>query len=132
MANVAGCHRLAQAFLSGRSRRFCQMRHNSFELLPLCAPIAQVDVDEGATGIDVEPSRLHCAKLALIRKTRRPTTIQRPVASGKFVIGCNSFAKISAVEKISPSARLQDDLHRLRNAAPDDRRATLKATYGKH
>lgn len=50
---------------------------------------------------------------------------QRP-----FILGSRSFGSISAVEGISPSKRLRDDLRRLREASADKRRTELAETYG--
>ena len=49
---------------------------------------------------------------------------------GPFVLGARSFGSISAVEGISPSKRLQDDLRRLRETTADKRRTELAETYG--
>lgn len=54
--------------------------------------------------------------------------IRRPSAGGGFVLGRHAFARVTAVERIVPSDRLQDDLDVLQDAAPDVRRAALTAT----
>jgi len=47
------------------------------------------------------------------------------------VLGQRAFRKISAVEGIKPSKRLEDDLTRLKNAPADKRRTVLAGEYGK-
>lgn len=69
-------------------------------------------------------------------KKSRPSTStatgKRDAKTGAFVLGRGAFARVSAVERIAPSARLEAELHRLRNATPEHRRATLSAKYGKN
>ena len=47
-----------------------------------------------------------------------------------FIIGAGAFTRISAVEGISASERLQADLQKLKGSAADKRRAVLAETYG--
>ena len=56
--------------------------------------------------------------------------ISRNSSTGQFVLGARSFGSISAVEGISPSKRLQEDLRKLRGASSDKRRTVLAETYG--
>lgn len=58
-------------------------------------------------------------------------TSKRSDSSGPFVLGRSAFARVSAVERIAPSARLDADLESLDDAAPEHRRAVLTAKYGK-
>ena len=48
-----------------------------------------------------------------------------------FVLGRQAFARVSAVEGISVSGALEDDLKRLQDATPERRRAALTEKYGK-
>lgn len=59
------------------------------------------------------------------------TTKTQNARTGRFVLGQRAFRKISAVEGIKPSKRLEDDLTRLKNAPADMRRVVLAGKYGK-
>ena len=54
----------------------------------------------------------------------------RTARTGSFVIGQRAFTRISAVEGIKTSKRLQADLRDLEQASSDDRRAVLTQKYG--
>ncbi len=56
---------------------------------------------------------------------------RRSGSSGPFVLGRSAFARVAAVERIAPSARLEADLEALDGATPEHRRAVLTAKYGK-
>lgn len=60
----------------------------------------------------------------------KSTKIGRDSSNGQFVLGVNRFSRISAVEGISPSKRLKEDLRKLRTASSDNRRAVLAESYG--
>jgi hypothetical protein len=57
--------------------------------------------------------------------------IGRDARSGRFIIGEKAFRKISAVEGIKPSKRLEADLTRVRDMPADKRRTVLAGVYGK-
>jgi hypothetical protein len=61
----------------------------------------------------------------------KTTKTPRDAQTGRFVLGQRAFRKISAVEGIKPSKRLEDDLTRLKNAPADKRRSVLTGEYGK-
>lgn len=65
-------------------------------------------------------------------RTARPPTSKQTASRIPFVLGRSAFARIAAVEKIVLSRQLRDDLHRLRDASPEDRRAALAAKYGRN
>ena len=60
----------------------------------------------------------------------KSTKIGRSGQTGQFILGARHFGRISAVEGISPSKRLKEDLHKLRGASSDKRRTVLAETYG--
>lgn len=51
--------------------------------------------------------------------------------SARFTLGREAFGKISAVEGISASTDLSQDLRRLEKVAPAIRRGALAQKYGK-
>ena len=55
----------------------------------------------------------------------------RKPQTGSFVIGRRAFARISAVEGIKTSTKLEADLRDLEQASPHDRRAVLTEKYGR-
>jgi hypothetical protein len=57
--------------------------------------------------------------------------IVRDSSTGQFVIGRNAFGRVSAVEGIVPSRRLEADLRRLDGVSHEKRRGVLAAKYGK-
>ena len=61
---------------------------------------------------------------------KKTSNTKRDGASGRFVLGTARFGSISAVEGISPSKRLEEDLRKLRGASSDKRRTVLAETYG--
>lgn len=72
------------------------------------------------------------AILENMKKSRTAATMAaRNTRTGTFVLGRNAFARVSAVERIVPSAPLRTDLDSLHDASPEERRAMLTAKYGK-
>lgn len=59
------------------------------------------------------------------------TQNKRDISTGSYVIGHSAFAKISAVEGISPSKRLAADLHALKEVTSEERRLVLSGKYSK-
>jgi hypothetical protein len=55
----------------------------------------------------------------------------REARTGKFVLGQGAFRKISAVEGIKPSKRLEADLTRVKGLSAEKRRTVLAGEYGK-
>jgi hypothetical protein len=55
----------------------------------------------------------------------------RTASAGRFVIGHQAFARISAVEGVVLSKAMKADLRRLEAAAPAERRMVLSGKYGK-
>jgi len=61
----------------------------------------------------------------------KATKTPRNARTGRFILGERAFRKISAVEGIKPSKRLEADLTRLKNLPADKRRTVLSGEYGK-
>jgi hypothetical protein len=56
---------------------------------------------------------------------------ERSSASGQFVLGRDAFTKVSEVEGIVLSRRLDADLRRLEGVSREKRRGVLAERYGK-
>jgi len=61
----------------------------------------------------------------------KSTKIARDASTGQFVLGQKAFRKISAVEGIKPSKRLEADLKRVKDMPAERRRNVLAGEYGK-
>jgi hypothetical protein len=61
----------------------------------------------------------------------KSTKIARDARTGQFVLGQKAFRKISAVEGIKPSKRLEADLKRVKDMPAERRRSVLAGEYGK-
>jgi hypothetical protein len=61
----------------------------------------------------------------------KSTKIARDASTGQFVLGQKAFRKISAVEGIKPSKRLEADLKRVKDMPAERRRSVLAGEYGK-
>ena len=69
-----------------------------------------------------------------MKKNRGSLTIDAPkreATRAHFVLGRKAFTRVSAVEGISPSSALVDDLKRLHDATPERRRSALADKYSK-
>lgn len=64
-------------------------------------------------------------------KTSRKTASTRLSKGRSFVLGRAAFSRVSAVEGITPSKALRDDLRDLEKELPATRRAVLAGKYGK-
>lgn len=64
--------------------------------------------------------------------SKRPGNSVSPTArAGRFVVGRDAFARISAVEGITLSPAMKATLDKTERMPPEQRRRTLASTYGK-
>lgn len=61
----------------------------------------------------------------------KSTKVGRDARTGQYVLGQRAFRKISAVEGVKPSRRLEADLKRVKDMPAEKRRSILAGEYGK-
>jgi hypothetical protein len=69
--------------------------------------------------------------MAKSESRNKPSGRRAAREAGRFAIGRAAFGKISEVEGITVSRKLEGDLRRLDRVSPERRRAVLARKYGK-
>ena len=70
-------------------------------------------------------------KVSKSKKSATASALTQKSATGRFVLGRQAFARISAVEGVVLSKSMTADLRRLEDASPAERRLVLSGKYGK-